>query len=166
MYHLFTPVGDFNLTVITRHGINRNDTGPLMRSSFEETVNILHDAAIYVEADHLKGAIENIMFGQLVPIGTGDCALYLNDDMLQLAIKLQLPSYMKGLGFCMTPSRSPISGTPYYEVLMSTCLAHIFDLHQLHMLNFLMLVECFSHPVCHQVVVHLQVTARYPQDTV
>ena len=30
-----------HLMAITRHGINRNDTGPLMRSSFEESVDIL-----------------------------------------------------------------------------------------------------------------------------
>lgn len=28
---------------ITRHGINRQDVGALMRCSFEETVNIHHD---------------------------------------------------------------------------------------------------------------------------
>lgn len=30
-----------HLMAITRHGINRNDTGPLMRCSFEESVDIL-----------------------------------------------------------------------------------------------------------------------------
>ncbi|THU63645.1 hypothetical protein C4D60_Mb01t18000 [Musa balbisiana] len=85
-----------HLMAITRHGINRNDTGPMMRCSFEETVDILLDAAVYAEGDHLRGVTENIMLGQLAPIGTGDCALYLNDQMLQQAIELQLPSYMDG----------------------------------------------------------------------
>ncbi|CDP14970.1 unnamed protein product [Coffea canephora] len=35
-----------HLMAITRHGINRNDTGPLMRCSFEETVDILQMAAL------------------------------------------------------------------------------------------------------------------------
>eukprot|EP00268_Persea_americana_P050154 TRINITY_DN5435_c0_g1_i2.p1 TRINITY_DN5435_c0_g1~~TRINITY_DN5435_c0_g1_i2.p1 ORF type:complete len:1081 (+),score=199.01 TRINITY_DN5435_c0_g1_i2:183-3425(+) len=108
-----------HLMAITRHGINRNDTGPMMRCSFEETVDILLDAALYAEADHLRGVTENIMLGQLAPIGTGDCALYLNDKMLQQAIELQLPSYMEGLDFGMTPSHSPISGTPYRDGMMS-----------------------------------------------
>ncbi|RWR79266.1 DNA-directed RNA polymerase II subunit 1 [Cinnamomum micranthum f. kanehirae] len=99
-----------HLMAITRHGINRNDTGPMMRCSFEETVDILLDAALYAEADYLRGVTENIMLGQLAPIGTGDCALYLNDKMLQQAIELQLPSYMEGLDFGVTPSRSPNSG--------------------------------------------------------
>nr|CAD1830564.1 unnamed protein product [Ananas comosus var. bracteatus] len=108
-----------HLMAITRHGINRNDTGPLMRCSFEETVDILLDAAVYAESDHLRGVTENIMLGQLAPIGTGGCSLYLNDQMLQQAIELQLPSYIEGLEFGMTPARSPISGTPYHESMMS-----------------------------------------------
>ncbi|KAI3900610.1 hypothetical protein MKW92_014885 [Papaver armeniacum] len=108
-----------HLMAITRHGINRNETGPMMRCSFEETVDILLDAAVYAETDHLRGVTENIMLGQLAPIGTGDCSLYLNDRMLQQAIEIQLPSYMEGLDFGMTPSRSPIMGTPYHEGIMS-----------------------------------------------
>ncbi|KAK9271224.1 hypothetical protein L1049_026814 [Liquidambar formosana] len=108
-----------HLMAITRHGINRNDTGPMMRCSFEETVDILLDAAVYAETDYLRGVTENIMLGQLAPIGTGDCALYLNDKMLEHAIDLQLPSYTEGLDFGMTPSRSPITGTPYRDGMMS-----------------------------------------------
>ncbi|XVE87489.1 hypothetical protein DITRI_Ditri18aG0121500 [Diplodiscus trichospermus] len=108
-----------HLMAITRHGINRNDTGPMMRCSFEETVDILLDAAVYAESDYLRGVTENIMLGQLAPIGTGDCALYLNDEMLKNAIELHLPSYMEGLEFGMTPARSPVSGTPYHEGMMS-----------------------------------------------
>ncbi|KNA21792.1 hypothetical protein SOVF_040130 [Spinacia oleracea] len=108
-----------HLMAITRHGINRNDTGPLMRCSFEETVDILLDAAVYAESDYLRGVTENIMLGQLAPIGTGGCSLYLNEEMLQHAIEVQLPSYAEGLEFGMTPARSPISGTPYHDGMMS-----------------------------------------------
>ncbi|GFS36008.1 RNA polymerase II large subunit [Actinidia rufa] len=108
-----------HLMAITRHGINRNDTGPMMRCSFEETVDILLDAAVFAETDYLRGVTENIMLGQLAPIGTGDCALLLNEQMLQHAIDIQLPSYMEGLDFGMTPARSPITGTPYHDGMMS-----------------------------------------------
>lgn len=107
-----------HLMAITRHGINRNDTGPMMRCSFEETVDILLDAAVYAEADHLKGVTENIMLGQLAPIGTGDFGLHLNENMLQHAIELQLPSF-EGTDYGMTPSRSPMIGTPHNEGMMS-----------------------------------------------
>ena len=71
------------LMSITRHGINRVDTGPLMRCSFEETVEILYDAAVFAESDHLLGVTENIMLGQLIPGGTGAFDLLLNTDMLK-----------------------------------------------------------------------------------
>ena len=46
-----------HLMAITRHGIRRIDTGPLMRCSFEETVDILLDAAAYAETDYLRGSL-------------------------------------------------------------------------------------------------------------
>jgi DNA-directed RNA polymerase II subunit RPB1 len=51
------------LTAITRHGINRVDTGALRKCSFEETVEILLEAAVYAESDPLKGITENIIMG-------------------------------------------------------------------------------------------------------
>ncbi|KAL9230059.1 hypothetical protein vseg_005452 [Gypsophila vaccaria] len=108
-----------HLMAITRHGINRNDTGPLMRCSFEETVDILLDAAVYAESDYLKGVTENIILGQLAPIGTGGCSLYLNEEILQDAIELQLPSYWEGFEFGMTPTLSPMSATPSYDIMTS-----------------------------------------------
>ena len=68
---------------ITRHGINRNDTGPLMRSSFEETVEILVEAAAFAEPDYLRGVSENIILGNLAPLGTGAFDLVLNQGMLE-----------------------------------------------------------------------------------
>lgn len=43
---------------ITRHGINRQEVGALMRCSFEETVDILMEAAVHAEVDPVKGAQE------------------------------------------------------------------------------------------------------------
>mmetsp|Transcript_1124 Transcript_1124/g.1872 ORF Transcript_1124/g.1872 Transcript_1124/m.1872 type:complete len:1737 (-) Transcript_1124:140-5350(-) len=71
------------LMSITRHGINRTNAGCLMRCSFEETVEILLDAAAFAEADHVKGVSEAIMLGQLCKIGTGFFDLYLNNDFLK-----------------------------------------------------------------------------------
>eukprot|EP00850_Spirogloea_muscicola_P018640 SM000173S03009 [mRNA] locus=s173:142606:150701:- [translate_table: standard] len=105
-----------HLMSITRHGINRNDTGPMMRCSFEETVDILLDAAIYAESDPLRGVTENIMLGQLAPIGTGLFGLHLDEPMLQHAIELQLPSYMDASqGGGMTPSRAGM--TPHHDMM-------------------------------------------------
>ena len=59
------------LMAITRHGVNRQDVGALMRCSFEETVDILMEAASAAEVDPLTGISENIMLGQQIPGGTG-----------------------------------------------------------------------------------------------
>jgi DNA-directed RNA polymerase II subunit RPB1 len=69
-----------HLMAIDRHGINRVDTGPLLRASFEETVDMLMDAALYAEEEILKGVTENIMLGQLPRVGTGDMELLLDED--------------------------------------------------------------------------------------
>eukprot|EP00123_Amoebidium_parasiticum_P017765 comp23981_c2_seq2/m.42567 comp23981_c2_seq2/g.42567 ORF comp23981_c2_seq2/g.42567 comp23981_c2_seq2/m.42567 type:complete len:1766 (-) comp23981_c2_seq2:210-5507(-) len=74
-----------HLMSITRHGINRVDSGALQRCSFEETVEILFDAAAHAETDWLKGVTENIMLGQLAPLGTGEVDLYLHEEMLAKA---------------------------------------------------------------------------------
>lgn len=60
-----------HLMAITRHGINRQDTGALMRCSFEETVDVLMDAASHAELDPMRGVSENIIMGQLPRMGTG-----------------------------------------------------------------------------------------------
>lgn len=49
-----------SLMAITRHGINRSDTGALMRCSFEETVEILMEAAAAGETDYCTGVAENV----------------------------------------------------------------------------------------------------------
>eukprot|EP00210_Caulerpa_lentillifera_P004539 g4331.t1 len=75
-----------HLMAITRHGINRTDKSPWAQCSFEETVDILLRAAIYAESDAMKGVSENIMLGQLCPLGTGGFELLLNEDALMTAV--------------------------------------------------------------------------------
>ena len=69
-----------HLMAIDRHGINRVDSGPLLRASFEETVDMLMDAAVFAEEEILKGVTENIMMGQLARVGTGEIDLLLDED--------------------------------------------------------------------------------------
>lgn len=48
----------------TRNGINRiPNVSCLRKSSFEETVEMLYDAAVYSELDQMRGVSENIIFG-------------------------------------------------------------------------------------------------------
>ncbi|CAF4100212.1 unnamed protein product, partial [Rotaria sordida] len=78
-----------HLMAITRHGINRQDVGPIMRCSFEETVDVLMEAAAHAEQDPLKGVSENILLGQLAKIGTGSFDLLL--DVEKCAHAMELP---------------------------------------------------------------------------
>jgi DNA-directed RNA polymerase II subunit RPB1 len=72
-----------HLMAVTRHGINRVDTGPLMRCSFEETVEILMQAAAMGESDALRGVSENVMVGNLAPCGTGAFQLVLDEELIK-----------------------------------------------------------------------------------
>ena len=69
-------------TSITRHGINRVNSGPLRKCSFEETAEILLEAAFFGEHDTLTGITENIIFGQLAPYGTGSVDLIVDQKAL------------------------------------------------------------------------------------
>lgn len=53
-----------------------------MRASFEETVEILMEAAAFSELDPLAGVSETIMLGKLAPAGTGVCQLVLDESVL------------------------------------------------------------------------------------
>jgi DNA-directed RNA polymerase II subunit RPB1 len=77
-----------NFMAITRHGINRQEVGCLMRCSFEETVDVLLDAACHGEVDPMKGVSENIMLGQLAKIGTGCFDLLLNVEECKKAMPI------------------------------------------------------------------------------
>ena len=77
-----------NFMAITRHGINRQEVGCLMRCSFEETVDVLLDAACHAEVDPMKGVSENIMLGQLAKIGTGCFDMILNVEECKKAMAI------------------------------------------------------------------------------
>ncbi|KAF9875789.1 hypothetical protein CkaCkLH20_06721 [Colletotrichum karsti] len=74
------------ISAVTRHGINRADTGALMRCSFEETVEILLEAAAVGELDDCRGISENVMLGQMAPMGTGHFEVLLDPKMLETVI--------------------------------------------------------------------------------
>jgi DNA-directed RNA polymerase II subunit RPB1 len=94
---------------ITRHGINRAETGPLHQASFEETVDIICRAAAYGERDPVAGVSENIMLGQLCPVGTGCFGLLVNEDRLAEAQELDYAYAFDGIGggTGLTPGRTP-----------------------------------------------------------
>ncbi|KAG6372367.1 hypothetical protein JVT61DRAFT_7807 [Boletus reticuloceps] len=92
------------LMAITQHSINRAEMGALMRCSFEETVEILMEAAAVGEKDDCHGIVENVMFGQLAPMGIGAFDVALDIDMLKDAI-VDHPSRSKT---CSQPTRTVV----------------------------------------------------------
>lgn len=83
---------------ITRHGINRQEVGALMRCSFEETVDILMEAAAHAEMDPVKGVSENIMLGQLARAGTGCFDLVLDSEKCKHGFEIQSNAVQIGYG--------------------------------------------------------------------
>ena len=101
-----------HILAVTRHGINRVESGALMRCSFEETVDILMEASAYSECDHVRGVSENIMLGQLAPLGTGLFSLYLNTELLEQAQPNEgvLLDGQDGHAMRATPMHTPFGG--------------------------------------------------------
>ena len=86
-----------------------------MRCSFEETVEILMEAAAVGEKDDCHGIAENVMFGQMAPMGTGAFDVALDMDMLKdvivdhrLPVQSMLAAQADG---GMTPGQ--VAMTPY-----------------------------------------------------
>ncbi|MFX1595431.1 MAG: DNA-directed RNA polymerase subunit A'' [Promethearchaeota archaeon] len=56
---------------IGRHGISGSKSSVFARAGFEVTVNQLLDAGLYGEEEQLRGIPENVIVGQISPIGSG-----------------------------------------------------------------------------------------------
>jgi DNA-directed RNA polymerase II subunit RPB1 len=108
------------LTGVTRHGTNRVDNGALMRCSFEETVEILLDAAAIAELNGTDSVSEAIMLGQLAPLGTGDVQLLLNEALLEkvpvfpMLAAANRPMYPSA-AFTAFGAMTPGAQSPFYD---------------------------------------------------
>lgn len=67
-----------HLMAVSRHGINKSEAGPMLRASFEETVEVFMKSAAFSQEDILNGVTENVMLGQLARVGTGIVDLLLD----------------------------------------------------------------------------------------
>ena len=108
------------LMAIDRHGINRASNGPLLKASFEETVDMLMEAACFAEEQKLEGVTENIMMGALAKAGTGDMDLLLNvkeikKNAMSSGIEDQFTENdMNNMFGAATPSSAtPFASTPF-----------------------------------------------------
>ncbi|MFX0133438.1 MAG: DNA-directed RNA polymerase subunit A'' [Candidatus Hodarchaeota archaeon] len=63
---------------IGRHGISGKKSSVLAKASFEVTVKHLLEASIKGAEDPLKGITENVIVGQIIPLGTGSIDLLIS----------------------------------------------------------------------------------------
>nr|PVC54158.1 DNA-directed RNA polymerase [Theileria orientalis] len=98
------------LMSITRHGLNRADRGPLVKCSFEETLETLLSAAAFSEVDPLRGVTENVVVGQLSPYGTGCFDIMIDELKLRDANQSSATMADSVMGL-ISPDSTPMSPT-------------------------------------------------------
>jgi DNA-directed RNA polymerase II subunit RPB1 len=76
------------MTSIFRHGVNKDDIGPIAKASFEETPEMFFQAARHAELDNMRGISANVMCGQEGHYGTTSFGLLLDmGEIKHLEIK-------------------------------------------------------------------------------
>jgi DNA-directed RNA polymerase subunit A" len=69
---------DGTIRQIGRHGISGSKNSALARAAFEVTIRHLLGAGIAGTKDPLRGITENVILGQLIPLGTGAIELLMS----------------------------------------------------------------------------------------
>ena len=74
-----------SLMSIDRHGINRNSSSALSKSSFEESVDMLINGSIFSEYDNTSGISPQVMLGKVPNCGSGNFDIVLDEEhMIEL----------------------------------------------------------------------------------
>ena len=68
---------------VGRHGVSGEKPSVLARAAFEVTVKHLLEGAARGEIDELKGVTENVIVGQIIPLGTGMVELLMKPSALK-----------------------------------------------------------------------------------
>ena len=100
------------IMAVSRHGVNRSDAGPMLKASFEETVEVFMNAATYSQFDNLTGVTENVMLGQLAAVGSGMVDLLVDTSKLEAAIPYDLTAVMGQSGVYGTDGMFDYDATP------------------------------------------------------
>jgi DNA-directed RNA polymerase beta' subunit len=67
---------------ISRYGMKRDNSGPIAKASFEQSLDNFIKAGFYGEKDNLNSVSSNIMCGKISKIGTGICDILQNFNNL------------------------------------------------------------------------------------
>jgi len=68
---------------IDRHGFGRMDTDPLSKASFEKTVDMLVNSAVFGEVDHLRSVSSRLIMGRAIRCGTGFPEIIIDTEILE-----------------------------------------------------------------------------------
>ena len=74
------------MTSIFRHGVNKDDIGPIAKASFEETPEMFLQAARHAEVDNMRGVSANVMCGQEGYYGTSSFTILLDLHKLESVV--------------------------------------------------------------------------------
>lgn len=66
-----------------RHGMKSASMDPLSKASFEKTIEILFQSAVFGEVDKQEGVSSRLYTGQVIRGGTGYCNLVVDTDMIK-----------------------------------------------------------------------------------
>ena len=78
---MMTHIG--SVISIDRHGLNKVDSEPIAKASFEKTMDHFLNAALFNEKDNLHSVSSRIMLGRVIPGGTGAFELMLDTYKLE-----------------------------------------------------------------------------------
>ena len=68
---------------IDRHGFGRMDTDPLSKASFERTVEMLVNSAVFGEVDKVQSVSSRLIMGRAIKCGTGFPEILMDNDILE-----------------------------------------------------------------------------------
>ena len=112
---------------VSRHGINRGESGPMLRASFEETVEVFMNAAVFSQYDVLNGVTENVMLGQLGKLGTGMVDLLVDTSKLVNAMDFSELDQDRDLDQDSRSRSLFESHTPFATPYMATSPGYLLD---------------------------------------
>eukprot|EP01096_Ripella_sp_DP13-Kostka_P014129 TRINITY_DN628_c0_g2_i1.p1 TRINITY_DN628_c0_g2~~TRINITY_DN628_c0_g2_i1.p1 ORF type:complete len:1716 (+),score=801.40 TRINITY_DN628_c0_g2_i1:354-5501(+) len=115
------------LMPVTRHGINSLETGPLMRCTFEQTVDVLMESSAFGLPDNLAGVSQSVMLGKLSRIGTGVIDVFLDEKTLEESTAVMSANFNDhNNNTPSTPSISPFSYYTENEAVTPTVMSPFF----------------------------------------
>ena len=120
----------------------------ILQASFEETNDILFRAATYAERDIMAGVSENILMGQLVPVGTGAFSLLIDEEKLAGVWRfMRVPA----LRCCKCWPAGWVQGRAWLAGAgaVRSCFVHLSAAAPPSFLTPCPLLACITHPPIH-----------------